>query len=65
MILFKIVGVIFLLFVICFIAIIIEETCFGGRRRRKLERLAREKRAAIPAESAHGPDHGTGSARSS
>lgn len=45
MILFKIIGVIFLLFVICFVAIIIEETCFGGRRRRRLEKQAREKQA--------------------
>jgi hypothetical protein len=43
MILFKIVGVIFLLFIICFIAIIIEETCLGGRRRRKLEQKSRVK----------------------
>jgi hypothetical protein len=45
MILFKIVGIIFLLFVICFIAIVIEETFLGGRRRRKLEREARAKLA--------------------
>ena len=45
MILQKVVAVIFALFIICFIAIIIEETFLGGRRRRKLERQAREKRA--------------------
>jgi ABC-type sulfate transport system permease component len=43
MILFKLIGIIFLLFVICFIAIVIEESFFGGRRRRKLEREARAK----------------------
>ena len=45
MILFKIVGIIFLLFVICFVAIVIEESFLGGRRRRKLERVARSKQA--------------------
>ena len=40
----KIIGIIFLLFVVCFVAIIIEETFLGGRRRRKLER-ARKWRA--------------------
>jgi len=44
MILQKAVAVIFALFIICFIAIIIEETFLGGRRRRRLERQAREKR---------------------
>jgi len=41
-ILFKIVGVIFLLFIIMFVAIVIEETFLGGRRRRMLERKVRE-----------------------
>ena len=41
-ILFKIVGVIFLLFIIMFVAIVIEESFLGGRRRRKLERKVRE-----------------------
>lgn len=45
MILTKIVAVIFLLFVICFIAIVIEETFLGGRKRRRLERQARENRS--------------------
>ncbi|SNB45173.1 hypothetical protein [Geobacter sp. DSM 9736] len=40
--LFKIVAVIFVLFVLMFIAIVIEESFLGGRRRRKLERRARE-----------------------
>ena len=43
MILMKIIGVIFLLFVVCFVAIIIEESFLGGRRRRKLEKKLREK----------------------
>lgn len=47
MILFKIVGIIFLLFVICFIAIVIEESFLGGRRRRKLEREARAKQLVL------------------
>ena len=41
-ILFKIVGVIFLLFIIMFVAIVIEETFLGGRRRRMLERKVRK-----------------------
>jgi hypothetical protein len=45
MVLTKIIGIIFLLFVICFVAIVIEETLLGGRRRRKLERSVRERRA--------------------
>jgi len=45
MILFKIIGIIFLLFVLCFIAIVIEESFLGGRRRRKLEREMRAKPA--------------------
>ncbi|MDD2851227.1 MAG: hypothetical protein PHY09_04910 [Desulfuromonadaceae bacterium] len=35
-------GVIFMLFIVCFVAIVIEETFLGGRRRRKAEKLARE-----------------------
>jgi hypothetical protein len=41
MILQRIIAVIFILFCICFVAILIEETCLGGRRRRKLEQAAR------------------------
>lgn len=41
-ILFKIVGVIFLLFILMFIAIVIEESFLGGRRRRALERKVRK-----------------------
>jgi hypothetical protein len=36
-------GIIFILFIICFIAIIIEETLLGGRRRRKALKIARER----------------------
>ena len=45
MFMFKVLGVIFLLFVVLFIAITIEESFCGGRRRRRLERKAR---AAAP-----------------
>jgi hypothetical protein len=41
---FKILGVIFGLFIILFIAIVIEESFVGGRRRRQLEQRAREAR---------------------
>jgi hypothetical protein len=41
-----ILGVIFALFVVCFIAIIIEETFLGGRRRRRMERALKEARHA-------------------
>jgi len=43
MILTKIIAAIFILFFVCFIAIVIEETFLGGRRRRKLEREARAR----------------------
>jgi hypothetical protein len=36
-------GVIFILFIICFIAIVIEETFLGGRQRRKAAKIARER----------------------
>jgi hypothetical protein len=42
MLLFKILGVLFSLFVLLFIAIVVEETSIGGRRRRKLEQRARQ-----------------------
>lgn len=38
-------GIIFILFILCFIAIVIEEMFLGGRRRRKAEKAAREKLA--------------------
>lgn len=37
----QMVAVIFLLFILCFIAIIIEECFLGGRRKRALQREAR------------------------
>lgn len=40
---FKAIGVIFGLFVICFIAIIVEELFLGGKRRRRAEKLFKEK----------------------
>lgn len=43
MILQKCIAVIFILFCVCFIAIVIEETFLGGRRRRKLERELRQR----------------------
>ena len=43
MVLFKIIGVIFFLFFLCFVAIVIEESFLGGRRRRKLEKKVREE----------------------
>ncbi|MBC8016973.1 MAG: hypothetical protein H7X83_00440 [Verrucomicrobia bacterium] len=36
-------GVIFILFIVCFIAIVVEETFLGGRRRRKALKIARER----------------------
>lgn len=40
----KILGLILFLFVICFVAIVVEETFLGGRQRRRREREARRKR---------------------
>lgn len=40
---FKVIGVIFALFVVCFIAIIVEEIFLGGKRRRRAEKNARER----------------------
>jgi hypothetical protein len=39
---FKILGIIFALFILLFVAIVIEEAFIGGRRRRRLEQKARE-----------------------
>jgi hypothetical protein len=39
-----ILGIIFALFVICFVAIIIEETLLGGRRVRQMKKALKEKR---------------------
>ncbi|GFE60430.1 hypothetical protein [Geobacter sp. AOG2] len=51
MILQKLIAVVFLLFVICFIAIVIEELFLGGKRRRKLERQRRAEAGAVEPES--------------
>jgi len=40
---FKAIGIIFGLFVVLFVAIVIEEGFLGGKRRRKAERMARER----------------------
>lgn len=40
---FKAIGIIFGLFVVLFVAIVIEEAFVGGKRRRKAEKLARER----------------------
>lgn len=40
---FKAIGIIFGLFVICFIAIVIEELFLGGKRRRRAEKLFKER----------------------
>ena len=40
----KALGIMLLLFMACFIAIIFEETFLGGRRKRKLLRDAKDKR---------------------
>ncbi len=39
-------GVLFALFILCFVVIIVEEVFLGGRRRRKAEKQARERGAA-------------------
>ena len=52
MILQRIIAGIFLLFCVCFVVIVIEETVLGGRRRRNLERRLRE--------ASNGRDEGTG-----
>jgi hypothetical protein len=43
---FKILGVIFALFIVLFVAVVIEESFLGGRRRRRLEQKAREAQKA-------------------
>jgi hypothetical protein len=40
---FKAIGIIFGLFVVLFVAIIIEEVFLGGKRRRQAEKNARER----------------------
>lgn len=41
-----ILGIVFALFIICFIAIIVEETLLGGRRRRRMEKSLKERKHA-------------------
>lgn len=40
---FKAIGIIFGLFIVLFVAIVIEEVFLGGKRRRKAEKEARER----------------------
>ena len=42
----KAIAVIWALFLVLFVAIVIEESFLGGRRRRRLEKAAKEKRNA-------------------
>lgn len=55
MILQRIIAVIFALFIICFIAIVIEESFLGGRRRRRLERQARSRAGMNRSDGEDGP----------
>ncbi|WP_298438615.1 hypothetical protein [Geobacter sp.] len=41
----KALGILLGLFVVCFVAIIVEEAFLGGRRRRRLQREARPARS--------------------
>jgi hypothetical protein len=41
----KIIALIFALFLVCFVAIVIEELFLGGRRKRKLERQVKNRRS--------------------
>ena len=54
-------GVIFALFLLCFVAIVVEETFLGGRRRRKAIKNAREREImegiVIPATSDPAPQN--------
>ncbi len=43
----KALGIIFCLFITCFVAIIVEETFLGGRRKRKLLREAKKKQPSV------------------
>jgi hypothetical protein len=45
-------GIIFALFIVCFVAIVVEETFLGGRRRRKAVKTAREMEEAVNASRA-------------
>ncbi|WP_193377080.1 hypothetical protein [Geobacter sp. OR-1] len=46
-----ILGVVLALFMLCFLAIVIEETFLGGRRRRKMEKRLRGEKNADNANS--------------
>lgn len=50
-------GIIFALFIVCFVVIVVEETFLGGRRRRKAQKIARERAVeaeiVIPATADH------------
>jgi len=50
-------GIIFALFIICFVAIVIEETFLGGRRRRKAVKAARERELASSATADPAPQN--------
>lgn len=43
----KALGIIFFLFMVCFIAIIVEETFLGGKKKRKLLKEALEKQNSV------------------
>ena len=45
----KIIAIIFILFILCFIGIVIEETFLGGRKKRRLVKMAREKACSVDA----------------
>ena len=47
MFLFKVLGVLFALFIVLFVAITVEESLLGGRRRRRLEAKARAAREQL------------------
>jgi len=51
MILQKLIAVVFALFLVCFVAIVVEELFLGGKRRRNLER---QRRVGIGAKSPEG-----------
>lgn len=44
----KILGILLVLFIVCFAAIVIEEAFLGGRKRRQLERKARSAVSSEP-----------------
>jgi hypothetical protein len=50
-------GVIFALFLLCFVVIIIEETFLGGRRRRKALKVARKREIASSFTSDRAPQN--------